>query len=158
MAGEKKKEFAARIDMNPNILSRYFTGQSEPSIETLKKIALKTGCDLNWLATGQGHAYFPNPTDIDAGMWPDNKDTRVPGRPYDFGQEPVRTAGTKITRPMGNKAKLQVALSWIDEMDLDKESRDMLAEMIKDLVLDPDLRIILWEHLRFLKYQKIGKK
>jgi len=142
MVGEKKKEFAARIGVYPHQLSRYFNGKAGPSLETARQIAHKTGCDLNWLLTGQGNAYFPNPADIDAGMFPDKS----------------RILGAKTSRPISNQARLQMVLSWVDEMDLPKESRDMLAEMIKDLVLDPDLRIILWEHLRFLKFQKIGKK
>ena len=154
--GEKKKEFASRIGIDPSQLSRYFKGRASPSLEIIRQISEKTGCDLRWLETGQGHAYFPNPTDIDAAMRPDNnKDGIKAGRPYDFGLEPAKMLESTIPtpEPLPNQARLRMALSQIEEMDLEPEAREILAEIIKDLVLNSGLRDRVWEYLRFLKGQ-----
>lgn len=57
LPGEKKKDFAARIGIEPNTLSGYLARGRLPSFEVLHKISQATGVSIEWLKTGEGQKY-----------------------------------------------------------------------------------------------------
>lgn len=53
---EGQKNIAQKLDVPFSTLRKYVDGRSLPSFEVLEKIHTATGCDLNWLVTGEGIA------------------------------------------------------------------------------------------------------
>jgi len=133
--GEKNKEFAARIGASVQALN-YWKGGNIPSREKLEQISRVTGVSIDWLIGGF---------------------QRV-GQNQGEDSEKVRLLGAKTTRPMNDQARLHMALGWLSELDLGKEERDKLAELVQALAQDPDLLTILHHHFAFLRWQKEHEK
>ncbi|MBL4598557.1 MAG: helix-turn-helix domain-containing protein [Rhizobiaceae bacterium] len=53
--GEKQGDFAQRIGVAVGTIGNYVRGDREPSTDFLLRLRNKTGVDLNWLLTGEGH-------------------------------------------------------------------------------------------------------
>jgi transcriptional regulator with XRE-family HTH domain len=52
------KEFAEIITISPNALSHYLNGRRNISNNIIAKIHKNTGCNLNWLLTGEGEMFL----------------------------------------------------------------------------------------------------
>lgn len=56
--------FALRCDLGDSLLRKHLAG-SEPGLDKVQKVALKTGCRLEWLAAGEGEM-FASGTELNA--------------------------------------------------------------------------------------------
>jgi len=160
--GEKKYEFASRIGANPVQLSRYLNGMI-PKHGTIIKISLATGASSLWFLTGRGPREGPPlpPSMIDNIMRDPDQD---PGDPRELldqmtvrPQTAARILGLKTARQITDADRVELAVSHLLDMDLNKEDRDGLADMVRDLAGDPVRRRAV---LDFWQYQifKGGKK
>ena len=57
-ANAKPSDFYNKIDMSASGFNRIWKDGAIPTAEYLVKIQEVTGCDLNWLLTGQGEPYL----------------------------------------------------------------------------------------------------
>lgn len=58
---ETRKEFGERINKSENTIYNWEMGNSEPYKTYYKEIAIKTGCNLHWLLTGQEKMFSDSP-------------------------------------------------------------------------------------------------
>lgn len=82
------EEIAQKIDMSYMGLNKVFAKNGLPKAETLIKVQEVTGCDLNWLLTGEGSPYLDK-------NHPDNADGF-----------PVQTGSDGVTDILGNPVDL----------------------------------------------------
>lgn len=73
---KKKKEMALLIGIHPNTITDWIQNKKEPGINKIKLLAQHTGCDLNWLITGDDDMVMPS-----IGM------VREPSAPYNAKEE-----------------------------------------------------------------------
>ena len=82
------EEIAQKIDMSYMGLNKVFAKNGLPKAETLIKVQEVTGCDLNWLLTGEGSPYLDK------------------NHPDNAGGFPVQTGSDGVTDILGNPVDL----------------------------------------------------
>ena len=84
------EEIAQKIDMSYMGLNKVFAKNGLPKAETLIKVQEVTGCDLNWLLTGEGSPYLDKNHPDNAGGFPvqtgSDGATDILGNPVDLSE------------------------------------------------------------------------
>ncbi|MBW2090664.1 MAG: helix-turn-helix transcriptional regulator [Deltaproteobacteria bacterium] len=129
--GEKRKEFAARLGLAPETITRYLRGHQRISVDAARNIAKKTGASEVWILYGAELEGRSPPVEV------------------------VRREGSS-NRAMSDEDRLSAAAGHVRDLaGVQREERESLAGMIEDLA-DPELRreIVLW--YEFIKLKAKG--
>jgi len=129
--GESKRDFSKRIGISPVQLSRYYSGNI-PGRKVMERISKRTGASLDWLL--HGVEIFQDP-------------------------EPVRRLGSKSSRTLTDKDRVELACSYLDQVKrLDRERREAIKELLRLTVKHPVHLEKILSYLGFLKFEETRKK
>ena len=165
-SGETKRDFARRIGIRPQQYNKYREGRA-PSVEVALRISRATGASPLWILTGRGPREGPAIYDPSDAEGPPVYASALPGPAPSGRSAPgtdregpevageVRRLGLKSDRPLTDEDRVYLAGSYLQEVSaLSTYDAGQLSDLMRDLVRDPELRELIFEHWRFYQFRK----
>ena len=150
--GERRYQFAKRLDVSPTQISRYLKKGILPKQGTVLNICLKTGASPRWLLTGQGPKFGPpllDPTDYQAAATGTTPSSYI----IEESEPSATRLGLSASRSLTDRDRAGLAASHLLDTSIPKPEREALADLVRDAMDEPGLREQIIEFYRFLKFK-----